>query len=219
MRAFARIAYSHSVHAMETTISPRKLPRQARSQATVDALLDATAQVLVERGYARTTTNAVAERAGVSVGSLYQYFPNKDALVAALHDRHVQGVLAGMEQQVARHAGQPLADTLARLVEASVRAHRDGAELHRVLEAQLGHVDLHDHDDLDRRMGALLQRLLEQHRDELAVKDLKLAAFTLQHAVHALVHAMVFDRPAGISLRAATEEIVRAALGYLTCAR
>ena len=90
MRAFARIAYSHSAAAMDTTVSPRKLPRQARSQATVDALLDATAQVLVERGYARTTTNAVAERAGVSVGSLYQYFPNKDALITALQQRHVR---------------------------------------------------------------------------------------------------------------------------------
>jgi AcrR family transcriptional regulator len=204
---------------MDTTISPRKLPRQARSQATVDALLDATAQVLVERGYARTTTNAVAERAGVSVGSLYQYFPNKDALVAALHDRHVQGVLAVMEQQVERHAGAPLVDSLAGLVEASVQAHREGAELHRVLEAQLGHLDVHDHNELDRRVGALLRRLLEDHRDELAVKDLKLAAFTLQHAVHALVHAMVFDRPPGISLRTATEEIVRLAVGYLTCRR
>jgi AcrR family transcriptional regulator len=219
MRAFARIAYSHSAAAMDTTLSPRKLPRQARSQATVDALLDATAQVLVERGYARTTTNAVAERAGVSVGSLYQYFPNKDALVAALHERHVQNVLAVMEQQVERHAGTPLVATLTRLVEASVQAHRDGAELHRVLEAQLGHVELHDHDDLDRRVGALLQRLLEDHRDELAVKDLKLAAFTLQHVVHALVHAMVFDRPSGLSLRAATEEIVRVAVGYLGCGR
>jgi AcrR family transcriptional regulator len=204
---------------MDTTISPRKLPRQARSQATVDALLDATAQVLVERGYARTTTNAVAERAGVSVGSLYQYFPNKDALVAALHDRHVQGVLAVMEQQVERHAGRPLVESLTGLVEASVQAHRDGAELHQVLEAQLGHLDVHDHNELDRRVGALLRRLLEDHRDELAVKDLRLAAFTLQHAVHALVHAMVFDRPTGISLRAATEEIVRLAVGYLTCRR
>ena len=204
---------------MSTAISPRKLPRQARSQVTVDALLDATAQVLVERGYARLTTNAVAERAGVSVGSLYQYFPNKDALVAALHERHVQRVLAVMEKEVARHADAPLIDALAGLVEASVQAHRDGAELHRVLEAQLAEVKVNDHDELDRRVSALLQRLLESHRDELAVRDLRLAAFTLQHAVHALVHAMVFDRPSGVSLRVATEEIIRLALGYLINSR
>jgi AcrR family transcriptional regulator len=202
---------------MSSVISPRKLPRQARSQATVDALLDATAQVLVERGPARLTTNAVAERAGVSVGSLYQYFPNKNALVAALHERHVESVLQVMQQEIERHAGGRLVDAVSSLVEASVRAHRDGDELHRVLEAQ--ELEMHDHDELDRRVTALLQRLLEDHRDELTVPNLKLAANVLQHAVHALVHAMVFERPSGISLRAATDEIVRLAMGYLTGGR
>ena len=72
---------------------PRRLPRQQRSQALFDAILEATAQVLVEHGYAGANTNLIAERAGVSVGSLYQYFPNKDALVAALHERHAENVV------------------------------------------------------------------------------------------------------------------------------
>jgi AcrR family transcriptional regulator len=75
---------------MNAELSPRKRPSQSRSAATVKAILDATARILVERGYAATSTNAVAERAGVSVGSLYQYFPNKDALIAALHTRHIE---------------------------------------------------------------------------------------------------------------------------------
>ena len=91
---------------MNNTISPRKAPRQARSQATVKAILDAAARVLVERGYAATTTNLVAERAGVSVGSLYQYFPNKDALIAALHDRHAREMNEVIDRTLER-SGEP----------------------------------------------------------------------------------------------------------------
>lgn len=69
----------------------RRRPVQARSQRTVEKILDAAAHIFGQRGYAGTT-NHVAERAGISIGSLYQYFPNKDALLVALHDRHLNQV-------------------------------------------------------------------------------------------------------------------------------
>lgn len=72
----------------------RKSPRQARSRATIDAILDAAARILGERGWTGLTTNAAAEVAGVSIGSLYQYFPNKLALVEAVRERHLNEVLA-----------------------------------------------------------------------------------------------------------------------------
>src|SRR5581483_874384 len=75
--------------AKRTRTAPRKKPKQERSQATVDAILVATARVLCETGYDRASTNRIALAAGVSVGSLYQYFPSKEALVAALVERHV----------------------------------------------------------------------------------------------------------------------------------
>jgi AcrR family transcriptional regulator len=65
----------------------RKTPRQARALATVGTILDATALVLVDEGYEHATTNRIAERAGVSIGSLYQYFPNREAVIGALNDR------------------------------------------------------------------------------------------------------------------------------------
>src|SRR6185295_18754704 len=70
-------------------LRPRKRPVQARSQRTVDAVLKAAAQVFTRRGYAGATTNHIAERAGVSVGSLYEYFPSKDALLVALMEAHL----------------------------------------------------------------------------------------------------------------------------------
>jgi AcrR family transcriptional regulator len=199
------------------TLIPRKAPRQARSRATVDAILDAAARVLVQRGYAATTTNAVAEVAGVSVGSLYQYFPNKDSLIAALHDRHGRQMSALLDAALLRHRGSSLPEALAGVIESAVKAHQLDTDLHRVLEKQVLGLDQfpgedESVDEIERR----LRGLLEAHRDEIVVDDLRLATYMLMHAVHALIHAVVLERPAGVSVKAATRETVRMALAYLT---
>src|SRR5256885_17137254 len=75
--------------ASTTRLKPRRRPRQERSRETVEAIVEAAAQVFERHGYAAGTTNRIAERAGVSIGSLYQYFPNKDAIVAELARRHI----------------------------------------------------------------------------------------------------------------------------------
>ena len=202
---------------MNTALSPRKSPRQSRSAVTVTAILDATARILVERGYAATSTNAVAERAGVSVGSLSQYFPNKDALVAALHARHADQMKVVIERALARAMDVNLVDGLTGLIEASVEAHRVDADLHRVLEQQLAGLDVVDaHDTFDEVMQDRIVVLLTRHCDALAVTDLRLAAYMLMHSVHALIHTIVATRPRGVSLKAATAEIVRMTRAYLT---
>lgn len=80
------------------TIEPRKVPRQGRSRATVDAILDAAAEGIASRGYDALTTNAISERAGVSIGTLYEYFPNRDAIVASLASRAFLRSEAAMRQ-------------------------------------------------------------------------------------------------------------------------
>ena len=82
-------------------LKPRKRPSQARSKATVEAILVAAAQVFRRQGYAGATTDRIAERAGVSVGSLYQYFPNKDAILVALTERHVDAGFALVRELLA----------------------------------------------------------------------------------------------------------------------
>lgn len=80
----------------------KKVPKQARAKATVNAIIQASAQVLVENGYAGMTTNSVAERAGVSIGSVYEYFPGKEAIVAAVATQLVQAMLKEMEAALQR---------------------------------------------------------------------------------------------------------------------
>ena len=88
---------------------PRKMPRQARSTASVEAILEATVQVLLKDGRPKLTTTRVAERAGVSVGTLYQYFPNKSSLLQALLKEHLDGVASAVETACESAHGRPLA--------------------------------------------------------------------------------------------------------------
>ncbi len=77
-------------------LRPRKRPVQARSEATVAALFEASIQVLLAAGYRRLTTTRVAERAGVSVGTLYQYFPNRQALILSLIERYLEDLVGAI---------------------------------------------------------------------------------------------------------------------------
>jgi len=201
---------------MTPQLSPRKAPRQSRSQATVTAILDATAHILVERGFVAVSTNAVAERAGVSVGSLYQYFPNKDALVAALHERHGEQMMDVIQRALTKAMDATLDEALGGLIEATVEAHRVDADLHRVLEQQFGGHDQAMHEEYIGVMEDRIVAMLARHRDEIAVPDLKLASYMLLHSAHGLIHAVVEHRPRGVSLKTATQEIVRMMKSYLT---
>src|SRR5215468_1795298 len=101
---------------MIPTTNPRRRPRQARAQATVDAIIQATARVLIEDGYDRASTNRIAQAAGVSIGSLYQYFPSKEALVSALVDEHVSRMLSVVERALGDGSPSDLPISTRRLV-------------------------------------------------------------------------------------------------------
>ena len=107
---------------MNSTLKPRKTPLQARSTATVEALYTATIQVLTREGLSRCTTTRVARRAGMSVGSLYQYYPNRDALLAAVLEKHLAGIAAGVEAVCQQQQGAKIAEMARALVAAFLAA-------------------------------------------------------------------------------------------------
>lgn len=109
----------------------RKQPRQARSRATVEAVVEAGARILSEQGWAGFTTNKVAETAGVSIGSLYQYFPDKVSLVGAIRRRHLDDSLDAVRQALA--ARLPAGEFIDRLVSNIIEAHSIHPGLHRIL--------------------------------------------------------------------------------------
>jgi len=99
-----------------SSLKPRKSPVQARSSVTVDALHTAAFQVLIHEGLHRCTTTRIAERAGTSVGSLYQYYPNRDALLAAILEQHLDAVAVAVEEACRAQRGKRIADMAAALV-------------------------------------------------------------------------------------------------------
>ena len=173
----------------QTRTTPRKRPRQARSKATVDTILEATARVLVKQGFDGLSTNAVASAAGVSIGSLYQYFPNKEALVAALIERHMEEMNTAILAELTRVAKLPLAEAARCVVELTIRAHAIDPDLHRVLTEQVPRVGklarLREVDEICHRMVA---GLLAARRDEIAIRDPDLAAFILVSTIESVVH-------------------------------
>jgi len=176
--------------------SPRKSASQERSRLTVDALLEATALVLIREGYDRASTNRIAEVAGVSIGSLYQYFPSKEALVAAVIDRHMQQVSQVTRNALVKVAARPIEVAAREFVSVAIDAHRVDPKLHGVLAEQIPRVGRLENIEANVREGyALVRGYLEAHRDEIDVADLDLAAFVLVTVVEALTHAAVLRRP------------------------
>lgn len=198
---------------------PRKRASQARSRATVDALVEATARILVREGFDKASTNRIAAEAGVSVGSLYQYFPSKEALVAAVIDRHNRDLMRVVRGALAEAEAAPLEAGVRRLVEAAVEGHRVDPALHRVLAEQIPHVGaLEEVAAFNRAYFELFRRFLEARADELRPLDLELAAFLCVTAVEAVTHTAVLHRAELISDGAAerlVEEATRLVLGYL----
>lgn len=107
---------------IDQAFKPRKLPVQARSEATVAALFEASIQVLLEVGYRKLTTTRVAERAGVSVGTLYQYFPNREALINSVIERYLDEISSSIERDCQSLAGRPLEDIATGMVDAFIAA-------------------------------------------------------------------------------------------------
>jgi AcrR family transcriptional regulator len=180
--------------AAKTRTNPRKFASQERSRLTVDALLEATARILIKEGYDKASTNRVAEVAGVSVGSLYQYFPGKEALVAALIDRHNQEVMRAVQGELAEAVDLPIEQAVRKLVRMAVKAHRIDPKLHRVLAEQIPRVGrLEKVESFNREYYALFAAFLRRHRDEIRPVDLELAAFICVTSIESLTHTAVLD--------------------------
>ncbi|MDX2086841.1 MAG: TetR/AcrR family transcriptional regulator [Kofleriaceae bacterium] len=176
--------------------TPRKRPRQERSKATVDTILAATARVLVKQGPGGLTTNAVAEAAGVSIGSLYQYFPNKQALVAALIETHMSERNARLLERLAGVASLPIATAVRLTIEFMFENHASNPALKRIILMELSRVGrLARVLELHAGTYRMVAQLLAARKAEVAVEDIDSAAFVLVSAIEAVAHRALFFDP------------------------
>jgi AcrR family transcriptional regulator len=198
-------------------VKPRKLPRQARAKATVDAIVEATTQVLLEDGYDRLTTARAAERAGVSVGSLYQYFPNKAALVSAVIDRCCEDFLADFESALVGGRRATLADSIRSIIDTTLVSHRLPPELHRAVLDLAPRIGVAEKTENVSRLAAkAIEAVLRRHADEIAPHiDIAAAATVIETVLEALAHRAVLARPLHLENDLLAREATRLIHGYL----
>jgi AcrR family transcriptional regulator len=171
------------------TLTPRKIPRQGRSIATVDAIFEATTQLLLADGLSRLNTSRVARRAGVSVGTLYQYFPNKQALLFAVLERHLAMLAGAIEKACAENpcvTKEMIAETI---VKAYLQAKMAQAEISPALYRVALELDVRELIELaTRRSARAIEAMLSTARD-CHFADPGLVAQTLTAALYGTVPA------------------------------
>ncbi|WP_081269971.1 TetR/AcrR family transcriptional regulator [Variovorax paradoxus] len=193
----------------------RKAPRQQRSRATVDVIIEAAARVLGRRGWARFTTNEIAAVAGVSVGSLYQYFPNKLAIAEAIRQRHLDEVLRVLSPADEQDGTLSLDQRVARFVDGVIAAHSIDQALHHVLvdEVPLGARSSYVafEAEYQRRYRALVAAADGRAGEE--GEGRAMAARMLSSAVEGVVHSAAGRHELGAA--SFRTELVRLILAYL----
>lgn len=197
----------------ESLLRPRKKPVQGRSRVTVEAIIEAAARLFVRDGYANTTTNRIAELAGVSVGSLYEYFPNKASILLALLTRQVEGTFALMRERLAAVRGRPLDDIVRTLARTVIEAHYKELDLNRILIASMTRVAQWRHME---QVSFSAAELLREALAHLIADPVRLehAAFTAETVLEGLLQRTILfaHRLPGYPLE---DEIVAVLSGYL----
>jgi AcrR family transcriptional regulator len=193
-----------------------KVPQQARSKETVELILRATAHILRTDGYARCSTNRVAQKAGVSVGSLYQYFSSREVLVTALAERHVKNMQDTMLQTLSSlPAHAPFEKTVRALLKAVLAHHARDPALHRVLVEQVPQLaGMAKIQSLGVASSALVQVAIERQQKQLRPLDAKLASHILVQSVRAVIFSAFLEEPP-IALSSLEEELVQLVIRYL----
>lgn len=192
-------------------LRPRRSPKQSRSQAIVEAIVQAGTRILEREGAKALTTTRIAEVAGVSVGSVYRYFPNKRAIVAAVYDwisEEEARRISDAERIVEGLSQMPVEEMIRRIVSVPLEAHRQKM----ALDGEFYRSN-HPHFRWSQRLGSeqateWIRRALGAHRARLRVRDLDAAAFLLARGVSSVLRAVVEERPQALEDEAFVESFV-----------
>jgi AcrR family transcriptional regulator len=190
----------------------RREPKQQRSRQTVDVLLEAVQLVVKRNGAQAITTNRIAEVAGVSVGSLYQYFPDKQAIFTALHERHVDDVRQVIEQTTSAWASASLEEFTGELVQRLLNAHAEGGELHEIVSSTIPQSALGFRSALHHTFGRMLSR---SDPERYSQDETERMLFVLPRMVESLVHDAAHPARVALSRDGAGSEALRTVLVYV----
>jgi AcrR family transcriptional regulator len=195
----------------------RKRPRQARAQATVSAILEATIQVLEREGLEAATTTRIAEAAGVSIGTLYQYFSHRDAILDALQDVEFERALALVQTVLSDlNLESNPRETVGAVVRGLAKLYAASPALHRVLAMEGLRVTRADRvHAFDLRVVGIVRHFLSATGAPIRRKNLEAAAFVAFQSVRATMLASLLERPPGLAEAALVDELADLVLRYL----
>ncbi len=194
--------------------TPRKQPKQERSQATVEAILMAAAHILTESGMEPFTTNRVAQLAGVSIGSLYQYFPNKKSLLVALAQQHAEQMMQLAQDHLMNVETLTILEVIRQIVRAAIASQSANPRLHQVLHEQISRDQVMTV-GAESQMEQLLRSFLEQRREQLKPENLDLTVFIVSRTIEGLIQRAILDRSQWLESGELEAEITRLLSGYL----
>lgn len=200
-----------------TRAAPQKQPRQARAQVTRDAILDATIRILERESLDAATTTRIAEVAGVSVGSLYHYFPHRDAILDALQDREFERALGYMEGVLSRDNLELEPRKLIELVVRGLSAlYAASPALHRVLVLDGLRVTPAERvQAFDLRVVAVIRQFLVARKDLLRSTDFDTTAFVAYQSVRATMLASLLERAPLLDQETLVAQLVDMVTRYL----
>lgn len=174
---------------------PRRRPTQSRAHETVDAILGGVIRLLKRGRGSAITTNSIARAAGVSIGSVYQYFPNKQAMFAALHERHIEQVDRVLLLKIRESAGESLEQLVSHLMDGMIELHAADPELAALLDSEVPH-RAGPAKAFCIRLHQPLREALRPHVREMGGgAKLDLRAFLLANMLESFGHAVMQRRP------------------------
>ena len=195
---------------MTGKIDPRKRPLQNRSRDTFEIILQASTELLSRDGLAEFNTNQIAERAGVSVGSLYQYFPNKEAILATIIRKMRKDMRDDFKRAIEESGNDDLPSAIKALISSSLHHHLDDPALTEILERAEGDLPLDSEtQELKQEMAVLVVGLLQNH----AVEAPQQTAFDLIALSHGITHAAT--QAGQNDFENLSQRLERAVFGYL----
>ena len=195
----------------------KKQPLQDRARFTVAVLKEAAAHILREQGCEGLTTNKVAEKAGVSIGSLYQYFPSKESLIAEIKRDHFKDLRQSMKAAYESVKDRPLAVIVKAFIDASIEAHRLDPPLHKVLSGDLSEFKIKENDRSKNAVHALVESLLTERKNELRGDiNIPLATRLTYKVIEGVIHDAVLYEPDLLEEERFVDEVHQMVMVYLT---
>lgn len=192
---------------------PRKQPLQARSRATVEAIMQASTYILNESGWGGLNTNAIAARAGVNIASLYQFFPNKQAVIAELQRRHAASMHDDMRNAMLRMSQQStLRSALEVVIDMVIQEHRKAPDMHKAIAEELPLSQCIIEDSNKGILESMMHALQPFMKN---VPDPELATYMVGISIKAIIHQVTNEKPALLDEPSLVSELVTLAERFL----